>query len=520
MKRQDTALATTPKGNLALLTPVENGWELHHFPRWLGEALGYEAPLPAVIFHQELPDHPFEWMIKIADEVQRDRLPVNDYFRELQSEAGEELALFIHAGWREDIFDAAPSAPAEEGVLVAMRDVTEIVRDRRRAAAVGAFHGLIGQSIPMLEVYHRIAMYGPTDAPVIITGETGTGKELVARSIHERSKRVAANFVAVNCAALSVELFESELFGHEKGSFTGAVRQHRGRFERADGGTLFLDEIGEMPLMTQAKLLRALEEGVIERVGGEHEQRVDVRLVAATNIPLEKSVAMRQFRPDLYHRLSVLRIHLPPLRERRGDIPLLVDHYLEHFNRRYDRNIRRFTPEALHILEEYWWPGNIRELRNVVERLVVETHGDAIGANSLMRWVEEREYLIPGDWNADAVYSQRSPIVTEPQGWQSNPQPTHTPDPWQRPVTKDFPAPSQGENFIEAWPITITPKPDPDPGPVVLTKESIANAYENAKGNLTKAAAALGVHKATLYRHMKQLSITRDDLESMRGSDQ
>ena len=195
--------------------------------------------------------------------------------------------------------------------------------------------GFIGHSPALLQVFRKIEIYGPTDAPVVITGETGTGKELAARALHAHSQRHRRPFVAVNCAALSEELLESELFGHEKGAFTSAVRAHRGRFERAHEGTLFLDEIGEMPLRLQAKLLRVIEEGVIERVGGEREVTVDVRLMSATNVPLEIAVQSRTFRLDLYHRLDVLRVHMPPLRERLDDIPLLADHFLQLLNEKY-----------------------------------------------------------------------------------------------------------------------------------------------------------------------------------------
>jgi len=242
------------------------------------------------------------------------------------------------------------------------------------------FHGMVGVSPSILEVFRKIELYGPSDASVVVTGETGTGKELVAKALHEESPRCNCPFVAVNCSAISRELLESELFGHEKGAFTGALRTHRGRFERADGGTLFLDEIGDMPLVTQAKLLRVLENGTIERVGAERETPVDVRVVCATNVPLERAVATGRFRADLYHRLAVLRLHLPALRERLEDLPFLVEFFLPILNRKYRRRVQRLTPEAVNFLRTYLWPGNIRELRNVLERVVVETQGEVIGA--------------------------------------------------------------------------------------------------------------------------------------------
>lgn len=278
-------------------------------------------------------------------------------------------------------------------------------------------HGMVGVSPIMREVFRKIALYAPADASVVVTGETGTGKELVARALHDSSLRRDGPYVAVNCSAISEELLESELFGHEKGAFTGALRTHRGRFERADGSTLFLDEIGDMPLHTQTKLLRVLEEGVVERVGAERERCVDVRIVAATNVALEQAVGRGRFRADLYHRLSVLRIHLPALRERPEDIPALVDHFLRQFSRKYRRTIHRLTPEAISLLQSYLWPGNIRELRNVLERVFIETRSEAIGAKAFREWVRERQDFSPGQWDDEGSGSIPSPAVMLPHPW-------------------------------------------------------------------------------------------------------
>jgi transcriptional regulator with GAF, ATPase, and Fis domain len=267
----------------------------------------------------------------------------------------------------------------------------------------------------MQSVFRKIAIYGPTAAPVVVTGETGTGKELTAHALHTYSPRRRHPFVAVNCAALSEELLETELFGHERGAFTSAVRSHRGRFERAHTGTLFLDEIGELPLRLQAKLLRVLEEGMIERVGGEREVSVDVRLISATNVPLEQAVQARTFRLDLYHRLEVLRVHMPPLRERVKDIPLLTAHFLEQLNAKYQRQIQGLTPEAMALLQTYHWPGNIRELRNVLERVAVETMADVIGRRAFDEWVRERSRVYPGTWDVKAretAQATRPTIIT------------------------------------------------------------------------------------------------------------
>jgi sigma-54 specific flagellar transcriptional regulator A len=350
---------------------------------------------------------------------------------------------------------------------------------------------------------------------VVITGETGTGKELAAHALHGHSSRKRHPFVAVNCAALSDELLESELFGHERGAFTSAVRSHRGRFERAHEGTLFLDEIGEMPMRLQAKLLRVLEEGVIERVGGDRELHVDVRLVTATNIPLEIAVQRREFRLDLYHRLEVLRIHMPPLRERLDDIPVLVDHFLTGLNDKYKRQIRRLTQEAIALLQSYSWPGNIRELRNVLERVHVETVGDVIGRKAFDEWVQERSHFYPGTWDLQARQAARAdrPILIPPYpGLSAAPRPL-------------LPSGNDRDTVIDVVPQRLDPyanahdergpihRAPPQEAPQDLSLEHLQRAYRQAGGNITQAARLLGVHKATLYRRMKALGVTRDDLD-------
>jgi len=237
---------------------------------------------------------------------------------------------------------------------------------------------IIGRSAVMQEVFDTIRQVAPSRATVLIEGESGTGKELVAHAIHRLSPRARGPFVAVHCAALTPTLLESELFGHEKGAFTGAVEQRRGRFEIADGGTLFLDEIGEINPTVQVKILRVLEEHRFERVGGEETIEVDTRLITATNRNLKQMVTEGTFREDLYFRLNVVRIFLPPLRERREDIPLLCDHFLKELSRENEKNIEGFTPEAMEALSRYDWPGNVRELRNAVERMVVLARGNRL----------------------------------------------------------------------------------------------------------------------------------------------
>lgn len=254
---------------------------------------------------------------------------------------------------------------------------------RRQLSQSSASPGILGRSksiTDMLDIIHTVA---PTEATVLITGESGTGKELVARALHEGSPRASKPIITVNCAALAENLLESELFGHERGSFTGADKKREGRFAQANGGTLFLDEIGEMPFALQAKLLRALQQGEVQRVGSDAAMTVDVRILAATNRNLEKEVEARRFREDLYFRLNVISVEVPALRQRTDDIPLLAAHFLERFATRNRKQIRGFSTTALDALLRYPWPGNVRELENAVERAVILGTGDLITEREL-----------------------------------------------------------------------------------------------------------------------------------------
>ena len=245
---------------------------------------------------------------------------------------------------------------------------------------------MIGESAPIKKIKDTIEKVAPTEARILITGENGVGKELVARWVHERSSRASGQLVEVNCAAIPSELIESELFGHEKGSFTSAIKQRIGKFEQANGGTLFLDEIGDMSLNAQAKVLRALQEGKITRVGADKDISVDVRVIAATNKDLLKEVEEKRFRLDLYHRLSVILIHVPSLNERRDDIPLLVERFLADICSEYGVAKKGIDDDAIKLLQEYNWTGNIRELRNVVERLIILS-GKSISAEDVNAYV-------------------------------------------------------------------------------------------------------------------------------------
>jgi len=246
---------------------------------------------------------------------------------------------------------------------------------------------MIGSSKELEDVKDTIAKVAPTDARVLIIGENGTGKELVARQIHEQSERAKAPMIEVNCAAIPSELIESELFGHEKGAFTSAVKQRIGKFEQATGGTLFLDEIGDMPLAAQAKVLRALQENRINRVGGDKDIKVDVRIIAATNKNLKEAIENNDFREDLFHRLSVIRINVPPLKDRKEDIPELVERFLSDIAEEHGAKKKSIDSGALNQLKEYKWSGNIRELRNVVERLVI-LGAEKITAQDVKKYID------------------------------------------------------------------------------------------------------------------------------------
>jgi two-component system nitrogen regulation response regulator NtrX len=284
-------------------------------------------------------------------------------------------------------FDFIEKPFASERVLVSLRNALDQrrLRDENRSLrkAVEVRHQMIGDSAGLKQVMAAVSRAAPTNATVLIQGESGVGKELVARTIHRNSLRSRERFVQVNCAAIPEELIESELFGHEKGSFTGATEKQIGKFEQADRGTIFLDEVGDMSAKTQAKVLRVLQEGEVERLGSARTIKVDVRVIAATNKNLEEEIEKGHFREDLYFRLAVIPIHVPPLRERPEDIPPLVRHYMEYFAR--DSNVRpkRITPAAVEVLQRHRWKGNIRELRNTVERLMIMTAGDSIDVSDL-----------------------------------------------------------------------------------------------------------------------------------------
>lgn len=264
---------------------------------------------------------------------------------------------------------------------------------RAEISSASMFEEIVGRSKAITTVVQEVGRVAPTESTVLITGETGTGKELVARAIHKRSARSARPFVAVNCAAIPASLVASELFGHERGAFTGALQRRQGKFELADGGTLFLDEVGELSPDTQAALLRVLQEREVERVGGSRPIRVNVRVIAATNRDLQAAIAERAFRSDLFYRLNVFPVEMPPLRERPTDIPLLVEYFVHRFSKRAGKRFTGISGKTLELLQSYPWPGNIRELQNVIERAVIVSDGERLAVDP--RWMAGRSAQSP-----------------------------------------------------------------------------------------------------------------------------
>lgn len=321
-------------------------------------------------------------------------------FLERAREINDEVPIIIISGHgnietaveavKKGAYDYISKPPDLNRMLITLRNAIDknslVAETKVLKRKVAKVQNIVGESLPIKKIKDTIDKIAPTEARVLITGENGVGKELVARWIHEKSNRVNGPMVEVNCAAIPGELIESELFGHEKGSFTSAVKQRIGKFEQANGGTLFLDEIGDMSLNAQAKVLRALQEGKITRVGADKDINVDVRVIAATNKDLLKEVENKNFRLDLYHRLGVIIVHVPSLNERLGDIPLLIDRFLEDIALEYGQPKKAIDRKSMDLLQKYNWTGNIRELRNVVERLIILS-GRAITTDDIENYV-------------------------------------------------------------------------------------------------------------------------------------
>ncbi len=363
---------------------------------------------------------------------------------------------------------------ARERLLVALRNalahqaVVEELQELKDSA--GKFE-MVGQSPAMERVYELIRRTAPSEGRVLITGENGTGKELIARAIHRHSRRKEGPFVKLNCAAVPHELIESELFGHERGAFTGALAVRRGKFEVASGGTLFLDEIGDMPAAMQAKLLRVLQEGELERVGGSETLKVDVRVIAATNKDLEEEIAANRFREDLYYRLNVVHLHSPPLRERREDLTDLIDAFLKEACQKNGRRSLRLSPEALAVMASYDYPGNVRELRNLVERLAILCEGPTVSG-------QQAQDLLP-----------RGKGLTLP------PRPVAL-----APAPEALPVAPAGPQGVE--------KPFRDQVEDA-EREIILNALAYTRDNVTEAARLLDLERGHFYKKMKALGLRR-----------
>jgi DNA-binding NtrC family response regulator len=404
-----------------------------------------------------------------------------------------------------------PGDPAD--VVATVRRVIERRRLQQRT-------GIIGESAAIQEVLVKIEQMAPVTSTVLIEGESGTGKELVAQGIHDLSPRRGKPFIAVNCAALPETLLESELFGHEKGAFTGAAERRLGRFELADGGTIFLDEVGEMPPSVQVKLLRVLEDKSFFRVGGVSRIEVDVRVVTATNKSLKEAVALGTFRDDLFYRLNVLAIYLPPLRERRSDIPLLVRRFIAEFAKQHDRPFRGITPEALQILVDADWPGNIRQLRNLIESMVVLAPEAEITPADIPRDIRERlrslPMRLPGPTSQQIAGQElefifRSLVELKLQVEELRRRLDERPA--QRVEVIEV---GPGGGRASGGPILGPVDEEPLPEAVVyrsgmsmadVERAAIEATLKDTQGNRRKAAEVLGIGERTLYRKLKEYAL-------------
>jgi two-component system nitrogen regulation response regulator GlnG len=351
--------------------------------------------------------------------------------------------------------------------------------------------GIVGRSEAMQNVFKLIGQLSGSSATALITGESGTGKELVARAIYHHSQRSNQPFLAINCAAIPENLLESELFGHEKGAFTGATGQRVGKFEQCNLGTLFLDEIGDMSLATQTKILRVLQSGTFERVGGNQPIKVDVRIIAATNKPLEEAVARREFREDLFYRLNVVRIRIPPLRERREDIRLLVNYFLKKFAQSQKQTPKSISFEAVNALDNYTWPGNVRELENVIQRAMVVAKGDAILFGDLPREVTQQTQTAPAApvTTSTPALATAAPTVTAAAATVSEPTDMAS-------IARTLFAWARGDSKLRILP--------------AVERELIIHALAETKGNQVQAAKLLGITRATLRKRVEKFGIRQE----------
>ena len=371
--------------------------------------------------------------------------------------------------------------------------------------------GFYGKSPQIEELLQTIIMVAPTDLSVLITGESGTGKEVVANAIHQLSHRKNKPLISVNCGAIPEGILESELFGHEKGSFTGAIAQRKGYFEAADGGTIFLDEIGEMPLNTQVKLLRVLETSEIMRVGGSRSIKVDVRIIAATNKNLESAVENNEFRRDLYFRLKAITLHISPLRKRKEDIPLLVKRFSDEFARKNQINFKGFAPEAIELLKQYDWPGNVRELKNFVETAIILNKGEIVHSSYVRQTLKLQQRFVtsenlPVPLNKTPDQAERELIyrtlislkldVTEIKQMLAQLIQTQLDLMQQR--TPFNATPVEPENEQEVKPTSLS----------AMERELIKETLKKFNGNRRKTAKALQISERTLYRKLHEYGLS------------
>ena len=401
-------------------------------------------------------------------------------------------------------FDPAKVLTLAENALQAHADMRSAGNYKPTINADDYREGIVGASPVMQEVFKVIGQVTASDVTVMITGESGTGKELVARSIWKHSHRAKGNFIAVNCAAIPDNLIESELFGHEKGSFTGATNQRIGKFELCDRGTIFLDEIGDMALATQTKILRVLQQGDIQRVGGTDTIKVDVRIIAATNKDLEAMVKAKTFREDLYYRLNVVRIKMPPLRERRDDIPQIVDFCLQNLVKQKKARVAKVSPEALAVLARYDWPGNVRELENLVYRSAVIAQGDAILVKDIP--AEVLASVGSGQFSAQPLSGGSTPpiaavlvsptpgsLAAEPASASANSNQVGAPTAYTVASALDF--------------LQTELSKDPEPLLERLEREMIIRTLRQLEGNLARTAERLGMTRATLRKRVEELGL-------------
>ncbi|MBN1206315.1 MAG: sigma-54-dependent Fis family transcriptional regulator [Myxococcaceae bacterium] len=385
---------------------------------------------------------------------------------------------------------------ARDRLLVALRNALKhqaVMEELQELRAQMSRYDMVGSGPAMQRIFSLIQRTAPSEGRVLITGENGTGKELIARALHQNSRRKSGPFVKLNCAAVPHELIESELFGHEKGAFTGAVSVRRGKFELAHEGTLFLDEIGDMPAAMQAKLLRVLQEGELERVGGAETIKVDVRVIAATNKNLEKEISEGHFREDLYYRINVVQIHSPPLRERREDLPDLIDTFLKEACARNGRKPLKLSPEALSVMASYDYPGNVRELRNLVERLAILCEGPVVSGTEALELLP-RGRAQAATLPASAALPQTMPtpmIPAMPTPMVAEPAPARAPEP--------------------AEPTGFRPRVDRTFREQVedAEREIILHTLAHTQDNVTEAARLLDLERGHFYKKMKALGLRR-----------